>query len=124
MSKCPFAIESESQISKVLKQVGDLMSLSIDYVGNPNGKAPTCKHGPSECQGNIQQLCLAQYAASDRQLLDFVLCQNAQRDDIGSQALARSCAVAAAGITDEETLASLTDCWSSYQGGRVFCAGA
>lgn len=90
--------------------------MSIDYVGNPQGKAPTCKHGPSECQGNIQQLCMAQHATSDRQLLDFVLCQNVQKLDIGSKALAKSCAVTAARITDEDTLQSLVDCWSSYQG--------
>lgn len=51
-----------------------------------------CMHGPEECAGNVQQLCVAKYQPS-LVWWDFVQCQNwAGRQDIGKPSLASKCA--------------------------------
>lgn len=48
-----------------------------------------CKHGPSECAGDLQQLCVQQEAATGADRLDwllpFVLCTNAAGMDAQGQ---------------------------------------
>ncbi len=49
-------------------------------------------HGPEECAGNIQQLCVAKHMPL-RTWWEFVMCQNYQgRDNIGSADVALKCA--------------------------------
>jgi hypothetical protein len=52
----------------------------------------TCKHGPGECAGNVQQLCVA--AHTPRELWwPFVQCQNSHgKATVGTPALTRACA--------------------------------
>ncbi|MEW5301878.1 MAG: hypothetical protein WDW36_004706 [Sanguina aurantia] len=114
MSKCPDARACEATFSSVLSQVGNLTSLQMHYIGNPRGQYVMCKHGPSECQGNVQQLCMGRYATSDSQLLDFVECQNADFRDVGEASLAASCA-REVGVT-KEVMKDLKTCWSGYEG--------
>lgn len=48
-------------------------------------------HGPEECAGNVQQLCVNKYAASN--WWEFVMCQNYQgREHIGEPDVALKCA--------------------------------
>jgi Gamma interferon inducible lysosomal thiol reductase (GILT) len=68
-----------------------------------------CMHGPEECAGNVQQLCVAKYEPSSN-WWEFVQCQNYEgRDKIGSPDVTLKCA-RAAGID-----------WSTSQAGE--CAG-
>lgn len=49
-------------------------------------------HGSKECVGNVQQLCVKQYAAFET-WWNFVRCQNAAgKEKIGSRQLALECA--------------------------------
>ncbi len=55
----------------------------------------TCKHGPLECAGNVQELCAQKYAPFDR-WWEFVQCQNFQgRYEVGKPETALKCAKSA-----------------------------
>ena len=55
----------------------------------------TCKHGPVECAGNVQELCAQKYAPFGR-WWEFVQCQNFQgRYEVGKPETALKCAKAA-----------------------------
>lgn len=50
-----------------------------------------CKHGPEECAGNVQQLCVAKY--EPEVWWQFVQCQNFEgKDKVGNPDLALDCA--------------------------------
>jgi len=53
-----------------------------------------CRHGPVECAGNVQQLCVHKHA-SFSDWWDFVRCQNSQgKENIGIPEVALKCAKA------------------------------
>lgn len=53
-----------------------------------------CLHGPEECAGNVQQLCVAKYEPPSR-WWKFVQCQNFEgRAKIGNPSIAMKCAKA------------------------------
>ena len=55
----------------------------------------SCMHGPEECAGNVQQLCVNKYAPF-KNWWEFVICQNYQgREYIGEPEVALKCANAA-----------------------------
>ncbi|KAI7858859.1 hypothetical protein BDC45DRAFT_433143 [Circinella umbellata] len=87
MSKCPDKVECEEVFSQVLKQVSVPISLDVNYIGKPNISEPygiQCKHGPTECLGNIQELCFKQiYPDIDDWFDGFTLCLNEEYQDIG-----------------------------------------
>ena|SRR5437667_220941 len=76
MSQCPDAADAEAAIASVMENVGHKVQLNFTYIasyGHPNslqlmyifrwrntiqGPEITCKHGPTECLGNRQQLWL------------------------------------------------------------------
>ncbi len=74
---------------------------SSGLIGQPllnslNGSDPdfgvTCMHGPNECAGNVQQLCVAKHTPM-RTWWEFVMCQNYQgRGYIGNPGVAWKCA--------------------------------
>lgn len=52
----------------------------------------TCKHGPSECRGNVQELCAMKYVPTST-WWRFVQCQNFQgRYSVGEPDVALKCA--------------------------------
>mmetsp|Transcript_32075 Transcript_32075/g.92151 ORF Transcript_32075/g.92151 Transcript_32075/m.92151 type:complete len:218 (+) Transcript_32075:118-771(+) len=79
MSKCPDAITCEDAFGPVLKELASAVNVSFEYIGSPKSG---CMHGPSECAGDIQQLCAQAEAGSVSQLIDFVLCQSQDRQKI------------------------------------------
>ncbi|KAL9712706.1 hypothetical protein Ac2012v2_003943 [Leucoagaricus gongylophorus] len=96
MSKCPDALLCEATFNNVLAQVWDKVDLSLVYIAKFNNSAPdfglTCLHGPEECAGNVQQLCVNKYATQE-QWWNFVQCQNFDgRATIGTPELALKCA--------------------------------
>jgi hypothetical protein len=75
MSQCPDALLCEHVFSSVLKQVGALVDLKVNYVGvSEIGNEPQCKHGSMECLLNKQQLCAQ--ALYPESFFNFILCQN------------------------------------------------
>ena len=65
-SKCPDAPRCERLVTPMLQSgVGSLLDVRLGYVDvHPNASAPSgfdCMHGPTECVGNLAQLCVQQY---------------------------------------------------------------
>lgn len=73
MSKCPDAEDAEATIITVMENVGHKVALNFTYIATyvntcriaadearwqntSQGLDLTCKHGPTECLGNKQQL--------------------------------------------------------------------
>lgn len=71
MSKCPDAAHAEATIASVMENVGHKVSLNFTYIASysshptsvnrryqnsSQGQEIACKHGPTECIGNRQQL--------------------------------------------------------------------
>ncbi|KAI8811542.1 hypothetical protein BJ742DRAFT_120400 [Cladochytrium replicatum] len=92
MSKCPDAVFCENFFaSEVLPQVSGIVSLKTRYIASASPTSPIgaiCLHGPSECEGNVQQLCVQKYFPDPDIWFKFILCQNRQFRSIPSQTLA------------------------------------
>jgi len=96
MSRCPDALLCESAFNEVLRRVIDKVDLSLIYIAKINDSEPdfgvSCMHGPEECAGNVQQLCVNKYAPF-KNWWEFVICQNYQgREVIGGPEVALKCA--------------------------------
>jgi hypothetical protein len=96
MSQCPDAILVERVFDHVLTTVMDKVDLQLAYIGKINSSEPdfgvTCRHGPVECAGNVQQLCAAKYE-DIRRWWSFVRCQDYYAlGEIGVPAVALKCA--------------------------------
>jgi len=78
MSKCPDASFCENVFSTVVKQVGSIMDLKVNYIAK--GSPLQCMHGNSECIGNTQQLCVADLYPKNSTFgytwFNFMLCQD------------------------------------------------
>jgi len=95
MSRCPDALLCETLFDKVIPRVAEKIDLSLAYIATLNVSDPTfgvtCPHGPGECAGNVQQLCVAKHTPLST-WWEFVMCQNYQgRDMIGRSDVALRC---------------------------------
>lgn len=81
MSKCPDAVVCEQAFGPVLKELASAVNASFGYIGYVQDGSAVCMHGPSECAGDIQQLC-AQEAGNTKQFMDFLSCHNENRTQI------------------------------------------
>ncbi|KZS91225.1 hypothetical protein SISNIDRAFT_517164 [Sistotremastrum niveocremeum HHB9708] len=104
MSKCPDAFLCESIFDQVLKRVGPKVDLELTFVAKLNSSAEggiTCLHGPSECSGNIHELCAVKHTSRDK-WWPFVQCLNYEGyQKIGSVDTAKRCAKASGIDWDE-----------------------
>ncbi|KAG6817399.1 hypothetical protein H0H87_009043 [Tephrocybe sp. NHM501043] len=97
MSRCPDALLCEDVFNNVLKRVADRVDISLVYVAKLDKEEETfgvkCMHGPEECAGNVQQLCVWKHEPSA--WWEFVQCQNYEgRQEIGKPDLTLKCAKA------------------------------
>jgi len=96
MSKCPDALLCEGVFNQVIPKVENKIDISTVYVAKIDPKdetfGVTCLHGPQECAGNVQQLCV--FAHESRKVWwEFDQCQNFEgREQIGTPELALKCA--------------------------------
>jgi len=60
MSKCPDATICESLFGPVVQKLSSIIDLHVDYIerGAFSLQNQSCLHGPTECVGNMQQLCV------------------------------------------------------------------
>jgi len=98
MSQCPDSMLCEAVFDQVLNKVMSIVDMQLTYVGRLNSSAPDfgvdCMHGPDECAGSVQQLCVAKYT-NPWDWWSFVQCQNYQgRDQVGTADVALKCAKA------------------------------
>ncbi|CAL1168489.1 unnamed protein product [Cladocopium goreaui] len=63
MSKCPDAKACEDSFLPVLQDLRSLVDLKFTYIGSAEGQEVQCMHGPSECEGDKQRLCIQQVAS-------------------------------------------------------------
>ncbi|KAH9965871.1 hypothetical protein BC827DRAFT_1180510 [Russula dissimulans] len=97
MSRCPDALKCEALFDSIIPRVREKINLSLAYVAKFNVSDPqfgvSCMHGPGECAGNVQQLCVQKHTTSIQAWWEFVMCQNYQgRDEIGKPEVASRCA--------------------------------
>ncbi|KAG6861606.1 hypothetical protein C0995_014513 [Termitomyces sp. Mi166 len=95
MSRCPDALLCENVFDDVLQKVSNKIDISMVYVARLDPQEEVfgvrCMHGPEECAGNVQQLCVAKYESAA--WWEFVQCQNYEgRNEIGNPDLALRCA--------------------------------
>lgn len=94
MSLCPDAHLFESLLARTLAdpRADRKVELELVYIGalKDDGRV-ICKHGPRECEGNVQQLCASAHL-DQAAWWPFVTCQNRQPLRIGSNELAEECA--------------------------------
>lgn len=85
MSKCPDAVFCELIFNEVVEKVGHKIELDMNFIATLNSSEPkfgiTCKHGESECLGNIQELCAKKISPNN--WFKFVLCLNKDVNQIG-----------------------------------------
>ncbi|KAF9057588.1 hypothetical protein BJ165DRAFT_1334930 [Panaeolus papilionaceus] len=96
MSRCPDALLCETTFNRVLERVQDKVDLSLVYVGRIDSTQPDfgvwCMHGPEECAGNVQQLCVHKHTPF-KKWWEFVQCQNYEgRYKVGEPDVAFKCA--------------------------------
>ncbi|KAL1934331.1 hypothetical protein VTP01DRAFT_6513 [Rhizomucor pusillus] len=96
MSKCPDKVYCEQVFGQVLDKVNVPTKLDVNYIAEPDLTEPLlfeCKHGPSECLGDIQELCFKHVHPDQRDWFAFDLCLNEHYEDIGNdKQLAHDCA--------------------------------
>ncbi|PWN20108.1 hypothetical protein BCV69DRAFT_249909, partial [Microstroma glucosiphilum] len=109
MLRCPDAIAAESAFQSVIDRINEKIQLEFSYIGSLDEEEDygvKCMHGPQECAGNIQQLCVQRIlrpsragrdfdlspSAAQRKVWDFVGCQDYDgAAHIGSPSLAKEC---------------------------------
>jgi hypothetical protein len=77
-----------------MQQVHDKVSFTLSYIGNPAANdGVDCKHGPSECLGNIIELCAREIYPDPKLSLGFTMCLTKDYRHIPERALIEDCAL-------------------------------
>ncbi|CAF1362135.1 unnamed protein product, partial [Adineta steineri] len=82
MSKCPDAKKCETLFGPTLLKLSSIINFTVSYIAyGTKADSIECMHGPDECLGNKQQLCV-QSMCSQTTLLKFLQCQSKQYGNI------------------------------------------
>ncbi|CAF5206888.1 unnamed protein product, partial [Rotaria magnacalcarata] len=82
MSKCPDARKCELLFTPTLSKLSPIINFTVSYIGHEKKSNQfECMHGPSECLGNKQQLCV-QSMCSQTTSLKFLQCQSRNLENI------------------------------------------
>ncbi|KAL9052972.1 MAG: hypothetical protein Q9162_005090 [Coniocarpon cinnabarinum] len=96
MSKCPDARDCLNDlVVPAMQDISSLVDFKLSYIGtidNHTG-AVECKHGPSECMGNIIDLCAAHLYPEPKIYLGFATCLTNEYDSIPDQDFVKGCAL-------------------------------
>jgi len=114
MSKCPDARECLRQmILPTMQRVYDKVNFTLSFIGTPTEDDHiACRHGPSECMGNIIELCAANLYPDPKIYLGFTMCLSRDYKDIPQYDLMADCA-----LEHGIDLAKLDECAVSDDGG-------
>jgi hypothetical protein len=94
MSKCPDAKDCiHDLIIPVMSQLSAHINLTISYIGtvSDSDDGVSCMHGPTECLGNILQLCAANEYPDPKRWLGFTGCTTDQYQKIPERSLIEEC---------------------------------
>lgn len=77
-----------------MQRVSEKVDFKLSYLGTPTSNdGVDCKHGASECMGNIIELCAAQLYPDPKIYLGFTMCLTRDYQEIPAQALVEDCAL-------------------------------
>ncbi|KAK0391108.1 LOW QUALITY PROTEIN: hypothetical protein NLU13_0610 [Sarocladium strictum] len=95
MSKCPDTRDALRQlILPAMQQVHDKVAFTLSYIGHPAANdGVDCKHGPSECLGNIIELCARELYPDPKANLGFIMCLTKDYRHIPERTLIEDCAL-------------------------------
>jgi len=87
MSKCPDAQVCEQTFGDAIIKLNSIIDLQVNYIAKGDPSNYTCLHGPTECVGNTQQLCVESIyrntsGVSPLVWWEFDVCQSATRTEI------------------------------------------
>ncbi|KAK5939053.1 hypothetical protein PMZ80_008356 [Knufia obscura] len=96
MSKCPDARDCLQQlVVPAMEQVSDKVDFRMSYIGRVDDKsdAVACMHGPSECLGDMIELCAARIYPDPKLYLGFANCMTSNYSQIPDREFVQSCAL-------------------------------
>jgi hypothetical protein len=81
-------------ILPVMQRVSDKVDFKLSYIGKPTANdGVECMHGPSECMGNIIELCARELYPDPKINLGFIMCLTKDYKHIPERALIEDCAL-------------------------------
>lgn len=95
MSKCPDAQYCLKElVLPAMQRVSPKVDFTLSFIGVPTTEdGVQCKHGASECMGNIVELCAANLYPDPKIYLGFTMCLTRQYDIIPDKDLIQDCAL-------------------------------
>ncbi|CCE33638.1 uncharacterized protein CPUR_07564 [Claviceps purpurea 20.1] len=95
ISKCPDTRDALRElILPVMQKVSDKVDFKLNYIGVPTSDdGVECKHGSSECMGNIIELCARELYPDPKISLGFIMCLTRDYEHIPDRALVEDCAL-------------------------------
>ncbi|KHN98191.1 Gamma interferon inducible lysosomal thiol reductase GILT [Metarhizium album ARSEF 1941] len=95
ISKCPDTRDALRElILPAMQRVYDKVDFQLNYIGTPtDNDGVECKHGPSECMGNIIELCARELYPDPKINLGFIMCLTRDYRHIPEPALVQDCAL-------------------------------
>ncbi|KAK0259672.1 hypothetical protein LTR02_013829 [Friedmanniomyces endolithicus] len=95
MSRCPDARDClHDMILPAMQKISHKVDFKLSYIGNSTtDDGVTCKHGQSECLGDIVELCAANLYPDPKVYLGFVMCMTRDYEDIPDRSLVEDCAL-------------------------------
>ncbi|KAK1053651.1 hypothetical protein LTR12_004274 [Friedmanniomyces endolithicus] len=96
MSRCPDARDClHDMILPAMQEISHKVDFILSYIGNSTNDddGVSCKHGQSECLGDIVELCAANLYPDPKVYLGFVMCMTRDYEDIPDRSLVEDCAL-------------------------------
>ncbi|OLN95712.1 hypothetical protein CCHL11_02713 [Colletotrichum chlorophyti] len=95
MSKCPDARDClRDLVLPTMMKSYDKVNFTLSYIGTPTeDDGVACKHGPSECMGNILELCAIHLYPDPKINLGFTMCLTREYSAIPDRSLVEDCAL-------------------------------
>ncbi|KAG5923054.1 hypothetical protein E4U53_003610 [Claviceps sorghi] len=95
ISKCPDTQDALRElILPAMQRVYDKVDFKLNFIGTPTADdGVECKHGPSECMGNIIELCARELYPDPKINLGFIMCLTQDYENIPNRALIEDCAL-------------------------------
>ncbi|KAL5612029.1 hypothetical protein BROUX41_000409 [Berkeleyomyces rouxiae] len=96
MSKCPDAEMCLSElVVPAMVKAGDKVDFKLSFIGEPteDDGGVLCKHGPTECVGNIIELCAFELYQDPKISLGFTMCITRDYSHIPERSLVEDCAL-------------------------------
>lgn len=95
MSKCPDARDClKDLVLPAMIMVNQKVNFTLSYIGTTTeNDGVDCMHGPTECMGNIIELCAAHLYPDPKIYLGFTMCLSKDYKDIPQRELVEDCAL-------------------------------